>query len=163
MPSLDAARPAGFTLVEVLVAALVLAIGILGAFTLVDTREQAIGDNNGRVGATNLAREITEYARGTDYDLLTPTRLVRRCGSQKRSPARAGGTWKIVRRGVSTRHARRLHLRRPEGRARRPRTAGTPARRRPRHRRRAGRVNPDDFRRVTLDLRWNDRSGTHRT
>src|SRR5215208_3885806 len=89
---------AGFTLIEVLVAALVLAVGIFAAFTMLDSAGRTAATNNARTGASNLAREISEYARGTDYDLLQPGTLV----SSLRSHARITGpsNWKVERRGV---------------------------------------------------------------
>ena len=151
---------AGFTLVEVMVAALVLAIGIFAAFTMLDAAGRSAAGNNGRVGATNLAREISEYARGTDYDSLQPDTLV----SALRSHSRITGptNWKIERRGVTyTVQASVCTFDDPKDglaaadppNACTPKAAaivGAPTE-----------VNPDDFRRVTLRLAWRDRQGNH--
>ena len=158
------AGQAGFTLVELMVACLVLAIGVLGAFTLLDTANKAISSNNGRVGATNLAREISEYARGTDYDLLTLTQAETALRSRGRiAGTGATGAWKIDRRGETYELTPSicvfddpkdglsatppLNACTPAAAA----VAGAPAE-----------INPDDFRRLTLTLRWSDRSGAHR-
>jgi len=151
---------AGFTLVEVLVASIVLAVGIFAAFTMLESAGKAASANNARVAASNLAREISEYARGTDYDLLQPGTLV----SSLRTHTRITGpsNWKIERRGVTYKIQSSVctfddpkdglsaadppNPCTPKATA----VAGAPAE-----------VNPDDFRRVTLKLTWADRSGNH--
>ena len=151
---------AGFTLVEVMVAALVLAIGIFAAFTMLDAAGRTAAGNNARVGATNLAREISEYARGTDYDSLQPGTLV----SALRSHSRITGptNWTVERRGVTYSVQASVctfddpkdglaatdppNACTPKAAA----VAGAPAE-----------VNPDDFRRVQLRLGWRDRQGNH--
>ena len=154
-------REAGFTLVEVLVASLVLAVGIAAAFTMLDTAGRTAAGNNARVAASNLAREISEYARGTDYDLLAPGKLVDALRSHPRITGSNNG--KIERRGVTYRVDAKVctfddpkdglsaadppNPCTPKAAA----VAGAPVE-----------VNPDDFRRVTLELRWSDRQGEHR-
>jgi type II secretory pathway pseudopilin PulG len=159
--SLKTTGEAGFTLVEVLAAALILVVGVIGTFTLLDTATKTASTNNARVGATNLSREIAEYARGTDYDLLQPGQLE----TALRSHARIAGTaspWMVERRGVTYTIANSVctfddpkdglaatdppNACSPKAAA----VAGAPAE-----------VNPDDFRRVTLRLSWRDRSGNH--
>jgi prepilin-type N-terminal cleavage/methylation domain-containing protein len=151
---------AGFTLVEVLVASLVLAIGIFAAFTMLDAAGRAAATNNARVGASNLTREISEYARGTDYDLLQPGTVV----TALRAHSRIAGpsNWTIERRGVTyTVQASVCTFDDPKDglaaadppNACTPKAAavaGAPAE-----------VNPDDFRRVTVKLLWSDRQGAH--
>jgi prepilin-type N-terminal cleavage/methylation domain-containing protein len=92
----------GFTLVEVMVAALILVVGAGAAFALIDSANRAVTSNAARSGATNLGRELTEYARTTDYDLLQPTQIVT---AMRRHSQIAGtlssGTWTIQRRGVT--------------------------------------------------------------
>src|SRR5437762_2879714 len=64
----------GFTLVEVLVAMTILIAGVLGVVALVDGANAETNAADTRIGATNLAREITEAAHAVDYDsLLTST------------------------------------------------------------------------------------------
>ena len=152
---------AGFTLVEVLAAALILAIGVMGAFTLLDTANRTAGANNARVGATNLAREISEYARGADYDLLQPGQVETALRARARIAGPAGA-WTIERRGVTyTVTASVCTFDDPkDGLAATPppnvctpgaaAIAGAPTE-----------INPDDFRRVTVRLTWRDRSGNH--
>ena len=158
------AGQAGFTLIELIVACLVLAIGVLGAFTLLDSANKSISANNGRVGATNLSREVSEYARGTDYDLLTPTQAEAALRSRARiAGTGATGAWKIDRRGQTYQLTPSICVfdDPKDGLAATPppnpctpaaaAIAGAPTE-----------INPDDFRRLTLTLQWRDRSGTHR-
>jgi Tfp pilus assembly protein PilV len=65
----------GYTLVEVLVAAMILVVGVLGVFLLLDGANAQSVANRTRVGGSNLARELTEDARSLDYDKLTPGAL----------------------------------------------------------------------------------------
>ena len=141
-----------------MIAALILIVGAGAAFSLIDSANRSVTSNSARVGATNLGRELTEYARTTDYDLLQPRRSSRRCASTRRSPARSrGGVWTIQRRNVTyTVTTDRLHVRRPEGRHRRH----AAAERMPGGRRRSpaspADVNADDFRRVDVHAHLED-------
>ena len=56
-------RDDGNTLVELMVASMVLVLGVLGAFALLDGANRTTVSNNGRIGATNLGRELLENAR----------------------------------------------------------------------------------------------------
>jgi prepilin-type N-terminal cleavage/methylation domain-containing protein len=151
---------AGFTLVEVLVASIVLAVGIVAAFTMLDTAGRTAATNNARTAASNLAREISEYARGTDYDLLRPSTMV---GALRDHPRIAGtNNWKIERRGMTYKIKAEvctfddpkdgLSIADPPNPCtpKAAAVAGAPVE-----------VNPDDFRRVTLELKWDDRQGEH--
>jgi len=66
-----ASDEAGYTLVELMVAAIVLVVGMMGAFMLLNGANRTTVTNNARMGGTNLAREILEDARSVDYDKLT--------------------------------------------------------------------------------------------
>jgi prepilin-type N-terminal cleavage/methylation domain-containing protein len=158
------AGQAGFTLIEVMMASLVLAVGVLGSFTLLDTANKTISSNNGRTGATNLAREVTEYARGTDYDLLTPAQVETTLRARARiAGTGAAGSWKVVRRGVTyaiTPTVCTFDDPKDGLAATAPPNACTPA---------AAAIaltpveaNPDDFRRLSVKLQWTDRQGTHK-
>lgn len=93
---------AGFTLVEVMVAALILIVGAGAAFALIDSANRAVSSNAARSGGTNLARELTEYARTTDYDLLQPTQVVTAMRKHTQiAGTLSGSTWTIVRRNVT--------------------------------------------------------------
>jgi type II secretory pathway pseudopilin PulG len=149
----------GFSLVEVLVAALILVVGAGAAFSLIDSANRSVTFNSARVGATNLARELTEYARTTDYDLLQDAQVVDALRRHESiAGTLAGSEWTIERRGVTysvatdvctfddpkdglgtTAPANACPAAAP--------VAGAP-----------NEVNPDDFRRVTYTLSWNARS-----
>lgn len=151
--------PSGFSLVEVLMAALILLVGAGAAFSLIDSANRSVTFNSARVGATNLARELTEFARTTDYDLLQDGQAV----SALRQHASIAGTlsgsaWTIERRGVTytvdtdvcTFDDPKDGLGAPAPDNACPTAApvaGAPTE-----------VNPDDFRRVTYTLSWNVRS-----
>jgi type II secretory pathway pseudopilin PulG len=91
---------AGYTLVELLVAAAVLVMGALGAFALLDGANKTTVSNNARMGATNLAREILEDARSLDYEELTPATMVAEL--QARPGMTGNGTpWVVTRRGIN--------------------------------------------------------------
>jgi len=65
----------GFTIIEVLVAATILVVGVLGTVTMIDTANGVTNNSKARDGATNLAREIVEVARSLPYDDLTSANL----------------------------------------------------------------------------------------
>ena len=154
----------GFTLVELMLACVVLAVGVLGAFTLLDTANKTISTNNARTGGSNLAREVTEYARGTDYDLLTPTEVEASLRTRARiAGTGAAGAWKISRRNVTYSLTPTVCTfdDPKDGLSATPppnpcapaaaAVAGAPAE-----------INPDDFRRLSLEIQWKDRQGSHK-
>ncbi|MGH2918633.1 MAG: prepilin-type N-terminal cleavage/methylation domain-containing protein [Solirubrobacteraceae bacterium] len=61
----------GFTIVEVMVAMMILMLGVIGTVTLVDAANSATVKTRARENANNLAREVIENARVVDYDALT--------------------------------------------------------------------------------------------
>jgi Tfp pilus assembly protein PilV len=63
----------GFTLVELMAAALVLVVGMLSILTVLHSGIEKTTLSQQRVAANNLARELTETARTADYDTLTPS------------------------------------------------------------------------------------------
>jgi prepilin-type N-terminal cleavage/methylation domain-containing protein len=90
----------GFTLVEVLVAMTILIAGVLGVVALVDGANAETNAADTRIGATNLAREITEAAHAVDYDsLLTSTVVPALRASSALTGTLSGSTWVITRRG----------------------------------------------------------------
>ena len=151
----------GFSLVEVLVAALILIVGAGAAFSLIDSANRSVSFNSARVASTNLGRELAEYARTTDYDLLQPSQLV--AALRKHSSIKGtltGSTWTIERRGVTYTisasvctfddpkdglAATALANACPKPAA----VAGAPTE-----------INPDDFRRVTYTMTWKSRGRT---
>ena len=92
----------GFSLVEVMIGALILLVGAGAAFSLIDNANRSASSNSARVGATNLGRELAEYARNTDYDLLQPSQIIDALRQRPRiAGTLSGSTWKIERRGVT--------------------------------------------------------------
>jgi Tfp pilus assembly protein PilV len=139
----------GFTLVELLVASVVLIVGMLGVLVLLTGALQMTATNNERVGATNLARELVEATRSLDYADMTGSRV------QTRLQARglgSGSPWVIERRyahytvaAVSCTYdspTDGLAAVAPDGVCL-PRPAGT-----------VGDANGDDFRRTTFSISW---------
>ncbi len=66
---------AGFTIIEVLVAAAVLVTGILGTLAIFDKASKTTVETRAREAATSLARELTEAARGIQYDEIAGNTL----------------------------------------------------------------------------------------
>jgi prepilin-type N-terminal cleavage/methylation domain-containing protein len=93
----------GFTIIEVMVAALVLLVGLLATLTLVDTANSTTATTKAREQATNLQRELIEAARTIPFDQLTPhgvgARLRSQPGLGDASLTSAG--WTIRRRNVT--------------------------------------------------------------
>lgn len=152
----------GYTLVELMVAAFVLVVGMAGAFTLLNGANKASTVNNARMGANNLARELLEDARSVDYDTLTPT------GITAALQAKAGVTgnpspWLVSRRGIQfTAVANVCTFDDPKDNvaATPPSNVCTPQAPVPAS---AGtldpEIQPDDFRRVTVRISWDTGAG----
>jgi Prokaryotic N-terminal methylation motif len=103
VPVLGAARggESGFTIIEVLVAAVVLLVGLLSASALLDTSTETSAATNEREQATNLARQIVEDAQSIPFAQISPSAIVGELqaidGLANETP---GATWQISRRGV---------------------------------------------------------------
>ncbi|HYH58712.1 MAG TPA: hypothetical protein VD790_05785 [Thermoleophilaceae bacterium] len=156
--SLTAAPPGrgedGFTMVEVMVAALLLVTGILAVLGVYNGALQTTATSNTRIAATNLVRELVETARELDYvdlDAVTSQLQSRGLGS--------GSPWTIERRGLEyTVTASTCVFDSPTdgygatapANACAPNAAG-------------GDSNGEDFRRVTFVVRWRDDARTRET
>jgi Tfp pilus assembly protein PilV len=68
-------QEAGYSLVEVLIAIMLLTVGILGTVALVDNANLRTSDTKGREGATSLARELVESSRTVPFNNITPADL----------------------------------------------------------------------------------------
>ena len=66
----------GFTLIEVMVAILILVVGFAGAFAMIDGANARTLDTKQREAATALSREVIEAARSVPYNQLNPTSMV---------------------------------------------------------------------------------------
>lgn len=99
----NTAGPAGFTLIEVLVAMTVTLIGALGALSLIERANATTVTTRSREAAVNLAREVVESARGVPFASLTTGALdglVQSGVPQLADDSPAPG-WQIRRRGIS--------------------------------------------------------------
>ena len=93
---------AGFTVIEVLVAATVLIVGVTAALSLIDRANAATVTTKSREGATSLARELVESVRAIHYDRLAPTTLLPELAAQPGlADSVPGGSYTLERRGVS--------------------------------------------------------------
>ena len=159
------ARAQGFTLVEVMVAASILIVGLLGTFTMVDQAQRTASANTSRTTALALGREIVEHARSLDYAELTPATMVAQLRTKPGIAGRvdADGKWVITRRNFAiTVTAGVCTFDDPmDGLSALPpqnpcpaatAVAGTPTE-----------TNPDDFRRVSLVMTWKARGRTNQT
>jgi Tfp pilus assembly protein PilV len=93
----------GFTIVEIMVAALILVVGTLGTIALIDGANATTTSTKAREQGVNVQREIVEAARSVPYSQLTPTSIVSRIQATtglEDSNASSPG-WTIRRRGIT--------------------------------------------------------------
>ena len=89
----------GFTLIEVMVAILILVVGIAGAISMIDGANARTLDTKQREAATALTREVIEAARSLPYTQLNPTSMVTRTQAiPGLADTTAGGEWTVLRR-----------------------------------------------------------------
>lgn len=93
----------GFTIVEVMVAMVILLIGLAGTITLLDQANASTTTDKAREGAVALSRELVEAARSQSYDQLTQGNVVSATRSRNGFTASAvnGAGWQIQRRGIT--------------------------------------------------------------
>ena len=99
MPCIHA-REDGFTIIEVMVAAVLLIGGMLGVVAMVDGANRTTAQARAREGATNLAREVVEQARAIPFDQLAQADLATRLQAMPGLAPAGAGAWKISRRGT---------------------------------------------------------------
>jgi Tfp pilus assembly protein PilV len=96
-------REDGLTIIEVLVATIVLSVGLLGTFGLINTTTKTTAQTHDREGAVSLARQIVEDAHTIPFDQLSPGTVVEKLqalpGLENATP---GSTWTIVRGASNT-------------------------------------------------------------
>jgi prepilin-type N-terminal cleavage/methylation domain-containing protein len=93
----------GFTMVEVVVAMVIILTGVLGTLVLVDRANTATTESKTRQTANNILRDLLDAAQGLPYSSLTPSGLVpalQARGFADSVPATTG-TWEIVRNGTT--------------------------------------------------------------
>ena len=92
----------GFTMIEVLVATVILIVGLIGLLGLLDASVKASASTRAREGATSLAREIIEDARTIPYAQLIPTSIESQLQAMNGlTDGSAAPGWQIERRGFS--------------------------------------------------------------
>lgn len=91
----------GFTLIEVVVAAFVLIVGVMGTFLLLDSSTRALGSSRAREGATGLAREVLEQARLTPYSQLDQGAVLTVMQGLSGYQSTSGSTVTVVRRNTT--------------------------------------------------------------
>jgi prepilin-type N-terminal cleavage/methylation domain-containing protein len=97
----------GFTLIETLVAAVILVVGLIGLLGLIDISSKASATTRAREGATSLAREILEDARTIPYAQVIPTSIesqLQAMSAEGKYPLADGSSaagWQIARRGFT--------------------------------------------------------------
>jgi prepilin-type N-terminal cleavage/methylation domain-containing protein len=90
----------GFTLIEVLMASVVLLVGILGVVTLVNTANGATTSTKAREQGLALARDLTEAARSVRYQSLEPATIAGKLQAMPGFTNTGGPGWTINRRGI---------------------------------------------------------------
>jgi Tfp pilus assembly protein PilV len=91
----------GFSIIELMVAIVILIIGVLGTVSLVVGANSATGSNRAREAATNLTREIIEDVRAVPYGQIDPTNTAAAIATLTGGTAQANGTVTYTRRNVS--------------------------------------------------------------
>jgi Tfp pilus assembly protein PilV len=93
---------AGFTIIEVLIAAVVMIVGVMSLFALLDDSVRTVAATRAREGATNLARAIIEDAHTISYAQLSPSSIESQLQTMKGLADASGEAgWQIVRNGVT--------------------------------------------------------------
>jgi Tfp pilus assembly protein PilV len=72
----------GMTIVELMVSTVVLAVGVLGTVSMIDSSNATTSRNKAREGATNLGRAVMEVARGVPYKDLDPETVLETVNSR---------------------------------------------------------------------------------
>jgi type II secretory pathway pseudopilin PulG len=92
---------AGFTLIEVMVAATLLIVGVLGTLTLLNGANKATARTKAREAGVNLAREAIEAVRAVPYPDLLPSTIDAELKAQPGLADSSGAAgWQVVRRGI---------------------------------------------------------------
>jgi len=93
---------AGFTLIEALMASVILIVGLIGLLGLLDVSVRASASTRAREGATSLAREIIEDARTIPYAQLIPTSIESQLQAMNGlADSSSASGWQIERRGFA--------------------------------------------------------------
>ena len=91
----------GFTIIEVLIASVLLIVGLFGVVSMIDAANATDTTTKAREQGVGLARELVEAGRSIGYAQLTPSTVVPQVQAMPGlGNANAGPGWTIVRRGV---------------------------------------------------------------
>jgi Tfp pilus assembly protein PilV len=152
----------GFTIVEILVAILILIGGLLGAVTLINGANATTLTNNLRETANNLSREVVESVNAVPYTSVTNNGLVPTLQAQPGlADASSASGWQIVRHGIAytvTATACRVDDS-VDGQGSHSSSADPPYCATSTS---TADASPDDYRRVTVDITWVHRNVTRR-
>jgi prepilin-type N-terminal cleavage/methylation domain-containing protein len=146
------ARQDGFTMIEVMVAVLLLTVGVIGSVRSFDAANAATGRTKAREGGTNLAREVIEATRSIPYSKVLDGSLVDELQAQPGlGDARSGGGWEVRRRNITYTIDTSVCVvddEREDGLGPHDSQAfcGAPGG--------TADVNPDDYKRVTVEVSW---------
>ena len=150
----------GITIAEVLVSIVILVSGMLGTVMLINAANATTLNNNLRETATNLSREVAEAANGLTYASVTNSGVLTGIQAQ---PGLADGSgtagWQIVRHGTTytlTATACRVDDS-ADSQGAHPASSDPPYCAASTG---SGDQNPDDYRRVTVDVTWTHKSLT---
>ena len=92
----------GFTIIEVMVAAAIMLVGVLGTLALIDGANAQTDKNKRREAATNLARQVVESVQKVGWSNMTTANLATALQSQPgMADADAGAAgWQLENRGL---------------------------------------------------------------
>ena len=99
-----AGREDGFTIVEVMVAMVIMLIGVLGTLTIIQGSMASSSRTNAREQGTNLARDLVERTRQASYASVTMAQApatLRATLPASEVGALSGDTFPVTRRGVT--------------------------------------------------------------
>jgi prepilin-type N-terminal cleavage/methylation domain-containing protein len=91
----------GFTLIEVLVAMVVILIGAFGTITLVDRASTATAQAKTRQTGTGLARDLLETAQGLPYGSVASSSIVTTMQAQGFPDDSSAAGWQVIRNGIA--------------------------------------------------------------
>jgi prepilin-type N-terminal cleavage/methylation domain-containing protein len=92
----------GFTLIEVMIAAVVVVVGLFGTLAMLDQAQLTTSSTKAREQGVALQREVIESARSIPFEQLTPTSIASRVKAMPNlGDASAAPGWTLVRRGVT--------------------------------------------------------------
>jgi type II secretory pathway pseudopilin PulG len=93
----------GFTLIETLVAAVVLMVGVMSTLSLIDRANTTTALTASREQATNLARDLVESSRSIAYPKLDSNSINTKLQAIPGLQSSGGGSYRITRRNVTYR------------------------------------------------------------